>query len=207
MFDKSLAFMLSSKSPVSTPPPQQLLDEVRENYGWPLAVALTIFVCGGLWTLLRRRTVRTRLGRIVAWPFSLRIVTRTTLAAREQAGWDRRQAELDQLEFIPPPEPRWRVQSAGSSKGVGSFQLINAATDAFAKQVELDADSDEFSFLDSARFADLSDGAVGDFKGRIEMGGRFLGVSFRVSWTDAAHRRRSRDIFMASTVSGPAWTV
>lgn len=83
------------------------------------------------------------------------------------------------------------------------ISIINAAGDALATDVEIDADSDEFSFFDSARFPDLSRGRAGYFQGRVEAGGRFLGVNFTVKWTDSAGRRRERDIFMASPNFGP----
>jgi len=181
-------------SPATAPGSSHVLTLIGDN----IVPGIIVTVVGGLiLTAILSKRFRSWLWRVVKWPFTIRLTTTERLRAREEKGWHRRQGELDAERAVSIAQPRWSIRKVRSVERPNVFAILNAAEDAVARNVEVLADSEEFVFYDSARFEDLSAGRGTGFDGMVQPGGRLLGVTFRVVWTDGNGDRRQQDVFMS----------
>lgn len=94
----------------------------------------------------------------------------------------------------PRAKPRWSLYANPSDPR--EYTLMNASTEVGAKDVELSAPVEAFSFLTDARWGDVMPEEILSFRGKSHGKTYDEGALFEVAWTDERGERQEQGVFL-----------
>lgn len=139
-------------------------------------------IAAAIYRKVSGRSIWAGVVKAAKWVGGLRLTTQETREQAHERGRAGLQAEIDARRSRPVLKPQWML---GRDLTVeGEYLIVNSAKGAVAKDVELEASTQMFTFIGAPRWDNLTGEATAVFKGFVSHHGGMFGVDVTVSWTD-----------------------